>query len=386
MVPLKNEHRAASIAADAVNAQPETGTPDGELAGALHEVSNALTVVLGWLQHAQEQLPQGPAAEAVEVARKHAALGHGIARRAVGASQTESSELLSARSVAEQLVLSVSPEATRRGVRVEISEDSANALIAHGDAVQQIVLNLLLNALAFTPHGREIRFSLRNEDTFIVFRIEDDGPGVPANVRQGLFVRSNSMRPGGAGIGLSHSHKLAERWGGNLALLHRAQGGACFDLHWPATEAPSSSTLPSSTVPCAPARQQSNSTTPVQVGALAGLQVAVLEDDADVMGMLELGLSSRGVTLYPLANKEALFEFADNGPSVDAILIDLSPIASDPEGAIRRLRARSPRAAVYLISGTVLSTDAGPDIAGWIRKPFELGEIYEALSKVRSSS
>src|SRR3954467_8341123 len=72
--------------------------PERDLAGALHEVSNALTVVLGWLDNARAGL-DGRALEAVEVARAHASLGHAIARRAIGAPVTDGSELRSAQSL-----------------------------------------------------------------------------------------------------------------------------------------------------------------------------------------------------------------------------------------------------------------------------------------------
>src|SRR3569832_150888 len=79
--------------------------PERDLAGALHEVSNALTVVLGWLDNALaacapalEGQPDadGTARQAIEIARTHASLGHAIARRAVGAPVSEGSELRSA--------------------------------------------------------------------------------------------------------------------------------------------------------------------------------------------------------------------------------------------------------------------------------------------------
>ena len=72
-----------------------------DLAGALHEVSNALTVVLGWLDVAYSRLEAGPARDAVDVARTHARLGHGISRSAIGAEAPDSTAQASGRSVAE---------------------------------------------------------------------------------------------------------------------------------------------------------------------------------------------------------------------------------------------------------------------------------------------
>jgi len=117
--------------------------------------------------------------------------------------------------------------------------------------------------------------------------------------------------------------------------------------------------------------------------ALDGLRVAVLEDDPAVMSLLEFGLISRGVELFTLANRKDLDAFAKNGTCVDAALIDLSPIAADPDGALSLLRRHSPKVSVFLISGTAISAGTNQAVAGWIRKPFELGEIFQALGRAQ---
>src|SRR6187455_1608999 len=70
---------------------PPPPDQEADLAGALHEVSNALTVVLGWLDVAHSRLPPGAARDAIDVALTHARLGHGISRGAIGAEAPESS-------------------------------------------------------------------------------------------------------------------------------------------------------------------------------------------------------------------------------------------------------------------------------------------------------
>jgi len=106
-------------------------------------------------------------------------------------------------------------------------------------------------------------------------------------------------------------------------------------------------------------------------------------DDAAVMSLLEFGLCQRGVELFALANRTELEAFARSGMPVDAALIDLSPIADDPDRAISMLRRHSPGLSVFLISGTTVTSSAHQHVAGWIRKPFELGEIFHALGQAR---
>ena len=134
--------------------------PERDLAGALHEVSNALTVVLGWLDNAlaacapEEQsraAQDGATRHAIEIARCHASLGHAIARRAVGAPVAEGAELRSALTLVRDTVTGVLPIADRRGISIDIDDDVADVLLPDALFVQQILINLLLNALAFTP-------------------------------------------------------------------------------------------------------------------------------------------------------------------------------------------------------------------------------------------
>jgi len=330
VVAVKQEQRSKAKAV-------VPSAPDRDLAGALHEVSNALTVVLGWLDNARACVG-GPALEALNIARSHAALGHAIARRAVGAPVIDGSELRSALTLVRDTVLGVTPIAERRNVQIVIDQDVADVLLPDPAFAQQILINLLLNAVAFTPNGETIRLTLRNERNRFLFRVRDDGPGIPPEQRAHLFSVGPSRRPGGA--------------------------GACFELRWPIGEAPST-TL---------SRTSSSK-------LLDGLRVAVLEDDPAVMSLLEFGLTSRGVELFALSTRRDLDDFARQGNVIDAALIDLSPIAADPDGALEILRRTSPGAAIFLISGTAIAGTPARGIAGWIRKPFELGEIFQALAR-----
>ena len=107
----------------------------------------------------------------------------------------------------------------------------------------------------------------------------------------------------------------------------------------------------------------------------------VLEDDDDVCTLLEASLGARGAQVTIARNAAELARAIDRREH-DAALLDLSPIARDVEGALASFRKNSPRASVVFITGSV---DRLPEhLAGQVhcvRKPFEVSEVVEALSR-----
>lgn len=340
---------------------------DVDLAGALHEVSNALTVVLGWLDAAAAKSDPQAVREALEVARMHARLGHQIARSAIGAEAPErDGEQRSARAVLSAAALGVSPQAERRSVRVLIdSQDPGHALVRHAGAALQILTNLLLNAIDFSPEGGEVIVSVRDIGSSVLFSVSDEGPGIDPERVATLLTAAQSTRRGGAGVGLRHSASLARSHGGELRVA-RAKPSACFELRWPIAEARSS---------VRPAHQTKS--------IVRGARVLVVEDDAAVCSLVELALSARGAEVV-IAGTLADFtrSLTAEGP-FDAALVDLSPLGGNATSAFDKLQAVCPGIPVILISGVAsgVPDDVIGRVTAWVRKPFEMGEVIEVLGE-----
>ena len=334
-----------------------------ELAGALHEVSNALTVVLGWLDVARSRSEDPALLEAIDVARSHARLGHRLARTAIGGSVVDEETERAALAVAQEAVLGVTPEARRRGVGVRLVNRCAReALIVDPSAVSQILLNLLLNAIAYTPERAAVTLSLEQPDTEqIVFAVTDDGPGVDPERADTILTAPESTRRGGTGIGLPHSRSLAEVCGGRLELTS-AGPGARFELCWPATEERSGARHPN-----------------VSTSILGGTRVLVVEDDFAVRTLIELGLEARGATVVCATTVAELL--ALGGEPFGAALVDLSPIAEDPRAALDVVRRANPTGPIVVISGspTGVPESVRDQVHAWVRKPFEMREVIDTL-------
>ena len=99
-------------------------------------------------------------------------------------------------SVARAALIAVTPKADEMGVHVELEEGSdGHGLVRDVGAVLQILTNLLFNAIAFTPSGRKVRLSLRDDADQTVFTVVDEGPGVPSERAANMFTSRESMRP-----------------------------------------------------------------------------------------------------------------------------------------------------------------------------------------------
>lgn len=370
-----NNSDALSLTGDAEHAEPESGigAPDSDLKGALHEVSNALTVVLGWLDVAGSKIAAGDVKQAIDVARTHAKLGHRIARQAIGAKVIgpSSTERLVCE-FAKSALIAVKPQADNQGVELALAGDRAtSARMRNASSALQILTNLLLNAIEFTPPKQKVTLSVRSDEDNVYFEVSDSGPGIDPERAKALFTAPNSTRPGGAGIGLRHSEALARVTGAQLTLV-RAKPSASFELCWPLSDTRSG------------ARHSSN---PPR-RSLQGVRVLVLEDDKDVRSLLELGLEARGAQVVAVGCTQDFTNLLQRRPVVDAALVDLSPIKGNVQGALAELRAACPDARLVLITGQPegVPEQAGGQFDAWVRKPFEISEIVETLSSITNPS
>jgi two-component system, OmpR family, sensor kinase len=133
------------------------------------------------------------------------------------------------------------PLAMERGVTVTV-EGSAPRVLGSRDRLQQVVGNLVDNAVRHTPGGRAVTVSLSEETGDAVLRVIDEGPGIPAGDLANLFQRfyrsqySRDRATGGAGLGLSIVKAIVTSHRGTIEAENRATGGAVFTVRLPKLE------------------------------------------------------------------------------------------------------------------------------------------------------
>jgi two-component system sensor histidine kinase KdpD len=107
--------------------------------------------------------------------------------------------------------------------------------------LQQAVVNLLINAVTYTPAGTQIQVCARRNGEEIIVEVADHGPGLPTGQIErvfDLFHRAPGAKPGGTGLGLAIVKGFVEAQGGRVRAGDRAGGGAIFSIHLPVCEVP----------------------------------------------------------------------------------------------------------------------------------------------------
>jgi signal transduction histidine kinase len=134
-------------------------------------------------------------------------------------------------------------EADRRQVRLEWESPAGSCNVKGGEeAASDIVSNLVVNALQASPAGTAVRVQMLREEAAgtVCLSVEDQGPGVAADLAAKIFQPFFTTRPGGTGLGLAIVARRVEEIGGQLdftsPLSGEGRGGTCFHVRFRAAE------------------------------------------------------------------------------------------------------------------------------------------------------
>jgi len=141
----------------------------------------------------------------------------------------------------KRLISRFDPQAAAQGVEIILSPMAApTTLSIDPQRIEQIINNLLSNALRYTPEGGVISVQCSvNSGQSLLITVRDTGPGIPEESLAHIFDRfykadrSRSPGNGSTGLGLSIARKLAQAHGGDIAASNHPEGGAVFTLMLP---------------------------------------------------------------------------------------------------------------------------------------------------------
>ena len=210
-----------------------------------HELRNALAAVYGWSEMLVRKKDPSTVPQAAFEVLDSAQQAIGLINDLLDLSRLDEDRLkpvirpIEPGSVAKRAAGRVTPAAQARRVTL-VLEVARSLPTCETDAsrVEQILVNLLGNAIQHTPEGTSVRLEVSVRDGLVVFTVRDEGPGVPATELEHIFDIYTTRKEGdmrGVGLGLPLSRRLARLMGGELLAVATAAGGGEFRLSLPAT-------------------------------------------------------------------------------------------------------------------------------------------------------
>jgi signal transduction histidine kinase/CheY-like chemotaxis protein len=270
------------------------------------------------------------------------------------------------------------PRALANGVRlvVRVAPDVPAVVRTDPLRVQQILFNLMSNAVKFTEDG-EVSIAVSWADGRLTMAVADTGCGIAADRMAQIFNSfeqadvGTTRRYGGTGLGLSISRKLAELMGGTLSVQSVYGEGSTFVLSLPMT------VVEKATIQ--PAR-------PVETeGSLAGRSILAADDHEVNRRILQLLLEPHGCHLTLVENGAEAVDVAST-QRFDAILMDMQMPVMDGLEATRRIRAGAMNGATPVIALTANALDLhraaweAAGVQGFLTKPIDPGLLATTLA------
>ena len=226
------------------------------------------------------------------------------------------------------------------------------------DRIQQVIWNLLANAIKFTPSGGRIGVSIEHGDSDVAVLVSDTGAGISAEFLPRLFERfsqadsSSTRKYGGLGLGLSISKSLVELHGGHISATSGGEGqGATFTVRLPLVQAESTEHRVSTWGDLEDANMPSLDS----MSTLAGVHVLVVDDDDEGRQMLVEALQQYGAEVVSASSAEDAFEQARTREP-DLLICDIGMPVVDGHQLLRRIRKHSNIPAIALrrsLSGAI---------------------------------
>ena len=133
----------------------------------------------------------------------------------------------------EDVALLASPEAERHNVRVERTTAESLPVRIDADLVKQALLNIVINGVQAMSEGGRLSIDARREGEIAVVIVRDDGPGIPADIRDKIFNLYFTTKSGGSGIGLAMSYRVVQLHNGSLEFDSVVGQGTTFYLRLP---------------------------------------------------------------------------------------------------------------------------------------------------------
>ena len=366
-----------------------------------HEIRTPLNAVLGWarilLSHSNDIAPEQRHRAVLVIERNASAQAKIIddmldmARIAAGKLRLEM-QPVDLMSVVLASVDVVMPSASAKRITVRKTLDSRTLhVLGDQDRLQQVVWNLLSNALKFTDAGGVIDVRLETAGKMARIVVSDSGSGITPDFLPHVFERfrqhdgSSARRYGGLGLGLALVRDLVDLHGGSVRAESDGDGkGATFTIELPTMASPELR------------RSERDAHRPDDKGdlpSLVGVRVLLVEDEADARELAYIALAHSGAEVETAASSsEALASMQSGRPLPDVLVSDIGMPKQDGYELMRRIRSFTPDRGGRLPGVAVTGYANQDDInrvlaAGYqvhLAKPIDPDTLVAAIAKLVS--
>ena len=321
---------------------------DEFLATLSHELRTPLNAILGWVGLLRSgTLDAASASRGPEVIERNGRLLAQLIEDLLDVSRIVTGKLrLEARSVDLVSVIVAAMEAVQtaaeaKGIRLETSLDAAlGPISADPNRLQQVVWNLLTNAIKFTATGGRVDIRLERAGSTARITVSDTGQGIRPELLPFVFDRfrqgetSIGRRYGGLGLGLAIVRHIVELHGGVVRAESAGESrGAIFMVDLPVAPTVSGEVAP------VPARHRDDSEADVRPVSLRGVRVLVVDDEADARELMRMILRSSGADVMAAACAEEALEQVEQWHP-DILVSDIGLPGDDGYVLIQKLRQR----------------------------------------------
>lgn len=405
------------------------------VSGVAHEINNPLTSILGFsevvlsrpgLDATLRSQLQTIRTEAIRLRRLVANLST-FSRRA-----PQNFSNIDLRTIPDRLLQLRSYQLSANNIKISYDRPQDPVWVnADGEQLLEVLLHLVLNseqAIRSIRDKGKIRIACEARDGQAFLTVEDDGCGMPAEVRENIFDPFFTTKPvgRGAGLGLSISHTIVDQHGGKLSIESAPGAGTTVLVSLPCVaecdkhsspqpgrtglaashdaevkhavaassgpRIPRENTLGRMVVPPASA-EVSDLSLPPQAEkpshAAEAARILAIDDEPEILSLVSVVLGKTGAEVVTLQDSTLLDSVIDD-KHFDAVLCDLKMPGQDGLAVLRRLREKRPELArrFLLMTGNLADADKAlvelEDVP-ILPKPFTLGRLREMLAKVMAA-
>jgi signal transduction histidine kinase len=268
---------------------------------------------------------------------------------------------------------SMLPRLLGPGIEITVHAPLGANIEASRAAIEQILLNLVVNSKEAMPEGGALRITVEALSAHVSLVTEDTGVGMDEATQKRLFEPFFTTKASGTGLGLSTVRELTERFAGTISVRSSPGAGARFELQFPRSSKRVEANRSSGQTDRPPA-------------VVAPLRVLLVEDDALVRRSLVRWLNAEGFEVSSAADGKEALAVLSRGGDIGCVISDISMPHLDGEQLATALSTLYPNLPLVLVSGDRAPV-TGVSMQGrraFVPKPLSQRALTEAIAQVLS--